>query len=77
MSLFGIASCVSVFIEIVFFLSTFVRKMIITVFFYNILYKYKNTFNNNKLLKMIFIKKYIYYNNNPKTFIKKYKHLYY
>ena len=51
MSLFGIASCVSVFIEIVFFLSTFVRKMIITVFFYNILYKYKNTFNNNKLLK--------------------------
>ena len=29
---------------------------------YDILYKYKNTFNNNKLLKIIFIKKKIIIN---------------
>ena len=36
--------------------------------FDNILYKYKNAFNNNKFLKKTFIKKIKYY-NKPKTSI--------
>ena len=72
-------------VEIVFFLSTFVKNIFMriqkndynSVFFYNILCKYKNIFNNNKLLKLICIKKGKYY-NKLKTFITKniYKYLY-
>ena len=52
------------------------KKVILIVFLMIILHKYKNAFNNNKLLKRTFIKKRKYY-NKPKTFIKKiYKHLY-
>ena len=39
------------------------------MFFYDISCKYKNTFNNNKLLKETFITKKEY--NKPKTFITK------
>ena len=40
--------------------------------FYNILYKYTNTFNNSKLLKMIFIKKKGKYYNKLNYYYKKY-----
>ena len=46
--------------------------------FYNILYKYTNTFNNSKLLKMIFIKKKENIIINLTIITKNiYKHLYY
>ena len=40
--------------------------------FDNVLHTYKNTFNNNKLLNKIFIKKRKYYNKPKNFYYKKY-----
>ena len=47
-----------------------IQKSDSTNIFYNISHKYKNDYNNNKILKNTFITKRKYY-NKPKTFITK------
>ena len=71
------------FIGSVFFYNTSVKNVFIRIskndsnsIFDNISYKYKNVFNNNKLLKKTFITKIKYY-YKQKTFItKKYINIY-